>query len=73
MSIPILSRIWDERFASHRRRSTSLAGLIGGFVAIGLFAYHYYADGIWSWDLMAIVLTMIVVKWAVLVWYLITD
>ena len=73
MNIPILSRVWDERFASHRRRSTSLGGIVGGVVAIGLFAYHFYVDGIWSWDLFAVAITLVVVKWAVLTWYLVTD
>jgi hypothetical protein len=65
--------VFDERFLNHRLRSTSLGGIIGGAVAMGLFAYHYYVDHVWSWDLLAVGLTMVVVKWAVLTWYLITD
>jgi hypothetical protein len=73
MKIPILGRVFDERFLNHRLRSTSLGGIIGGAVAMGLFAYHYYHDNVWSWDLLAVGITMVVVKWAVLTWYLITD
>jgi hypothetical protein len=65
--------VFDERFLNHRLRSTSLGGIIGGGVAIGLFAYRYYVNGIWSWDLLAVAVTIVVVKWAVLTWYLLTD
>lgn len=73
MRIPILSRVFDERFLSHRLRSTSHGGIAGGGVAIGLFAYRYYGNGVWSWDLLAVALTIVVVKWAVLTWYLLKD
>jgi hypothetical protein len=69
----LLNRIVDERFLAHRRKSTSAAGVTGGLVAIGLFAYHYYIDHHWSWDLFAVGLTIVVVKLAVMTWYLLTD
>jgi hypothetical protein len=46
-----LGRFVDERFLEHRRRSTSIAGVVGGYLAVGLFAWHYYVDHYWSWDL----------------------
>jgi len=58
MRIPILGVVLDERFLSHRQRSTSLASVIGGMAAVGLFAYRYFMDGIWSWDLFAVAATM---------------
>ena len=73
MKIPVVSKVIDERFLSHRRRSTSLGGMIGGAVAIGLFAYRHYIDHFWSWDLFIVAITIVVVKWAVLTWYLLTD
>ena len=73
MRIPILGKAIDERFLNHRLRSTSIAGVIGGAVAMGLFAYRYYHDNFWSWDLFAVGATIAVVKLAVLTWYLITD
>ena len=42
-------------------------------VALLLFAYHYYIDHFWSWDLLIVGITIVVVKWIVLTWYLITD
>ena len=73
MRIPILGIIIDERFLSHRRRSTSIASVVGGWVAIGLFAYRYFVSGVWSWDLFAVGATIAVVKLASLTWYLLTD
>jgi hypothetical protein len=71
--VTFFSRIVDERFLEHRRRSTSLAGVIGGTLAICLFAYRYYVDRRWSWDLLAVGLTFVVVKLAVMTWYYLTD
>jgi hypothetical protein len=69
----ILSRAVDERFLSHRLRSTSLAGVIGGVTAIALFGYRYYFDHLWSWDLLAVSLTIVGVKLAAMTWYFLTD
>jgi hypothetical protein len=73
MKIPILGRAIDERFLNHRLRSTSLAGIIGGVASAGLFVYRYYANGVWSWDLLAIALTIVGVKMGMMAWYLLTD
>jgi len=73
MNIPILSSVIDERFLQHRLRSTSIAGILGTALAIGLFAYRYYIDGILIWDLLAVGVTFVVVKWATLIWYRLTD
>ena len=73
MNIPFLGRLVDERFLTHRLRSTSIAGVVGGLLAIGLFAYRYYHDGFWSWDLFAVGAAIAAVKLAVLTWYLLTD
>jgi hypothetical protein len=68
-----LNRIVDERFLDHRRRSTSVAGVVGALLATGLFGYRYYFDHVWSWDLLAVSLTVVVVKVALMTWYLFTD
>ena len=73
MNIPFIGKAVDERFLNHRLRSTSLAGVMGGLVAIGLFAYRFYAKHIWSWDLFIVVATIVGVKLAVMTWYLLTD
>jgi len=73
MNIPILGRAVDERFLDHRLRATSLAGIIGGVLAICLFGYRYYFNHIWSWDLFAVAVTIVAVKLTVMIWYLLTD
>ncbi|MBK5258283.1 MAG: hypothetical protein JJE51_01700 [Thermoanaerobaculia bacterium] len=73
MNIPIIGRFIDERFLEHRRRSTSLAGIIGAFVAIGLWAYRYIVDHVWNWELFAVAVTIAVVKVALMIWYSTTD
>jgi hypothetical protein len=69
----ILAWVFDERFLVHRLRATSIAGLCGGVVATALFAWHYYADHFWSWELLSVGLTMAAVKWAVMLWYRFTN
>lgn len=59
----------DERFLAHRLRATSIASLASGVLAMGLFAWHYWVDRIWNWELFAIGLTMAVVKQALMLWY----
>ena len=69
----ILSRVIDERFLTHRLRSTSIAGVLGGVVAVALFAYRYYVDHVWSWDLLAVSITIVAAKLALMTWYFLTD
>ena len=72
MNLPVAGLV-DERFLNHRLRSTSLAGIIGGLCGLSLFAYRYYANHIWSWDLFAVVATILGVKLLALAYYRITD
>jgi len=44
MNIPMLGKVVDERFLTHRLRSTSLAGIVGGVFASLLFSCRYYHD-----------------------------
>jgi hypothetical protein len=77
MSPTILSRLFgsrvDERFLTHRLRSTSLAGIVGGITAVGLFEYRYFVHHFWSWDLLTVAVTTVVVKLAAMAWYRIRD
>jgi hypothetical protein len=73
MKIPIVGTVIDERFLNHRLRSTSLAGIIGACVAVGLFEYRYFFNHVWSWDLLAVAGTFVAVKVGVLTWYRFTD
>jgi hypothetical protein len=73
MNVPFIGRFIDERFLMHRLRSTSLAGMIGGCTAILLFEYRLYHDHFWSWDLLTVGVTIVVVKLAALIWYRLND
>jgi len=73
MKIPILGTEIDERFFRHRQRSTSIAGMAGALVAGGFFFYRYFAQGILSWDLFAVIATMAGVKLAMMAWYFSTE
>ena len=59
----------DERFLMHRLKSTSIAGVVAGTLAMALFAYHYYVDHVWRWDLLSVGITMAAVKWALMLWF----
>lgn len=63
----------DERFLTHRLKSTSVAGISCAIVALVLFMYRHYVDHIWSWDLAAVALTNVVVKLSLMLWYRFND
>jgi len=71
--IPILAKLVDERFLSHRRRAQRAGGLIGFIVADLLFGYRYFVSHIWSWDLLAVVLTTAGVYFVLIAWYLFAE
>jgi uncharacterized membrane protein YhhN len=71
--IPILCKFVDERFLEHRRRSTSLAGLICLLLTGILFEYRYFHDHIWSDDLLVLILVFAVVKFSLMLWYRFKD
>ena len=65
----ILQRFLDERFFTHRLRSTSIAGLAGALTAWGIFMYRYIAQHQFSMDLFAVVAAMALVKLAAMAWF----
>ncbi len=69
----IFGKMIDERFLNHRLKSSSVGGIAGAVVAVGLFEYRYFVNHFWSWDLFAVAVTIVGVKLAVMAWYLITD
>jgi hypothetical protein len=68
-----LGRVMDERFFEYRRRSSSVAGIVGGVLAICLFEYRYFVDHRWSWDLFAVGVTFVAIKLALMTWYYLTN
>jgi len=71
--IPFLGKFVDERFLEHRRRSTSLAGIIAALVAIGIFEYRLLINHIWSWDVLAVAMTFAAIKMSMMLWYGFND
>jgi hypothetical protein len=71
--IPFLGQFVDERFLEHRRRSTSVAGLAGALVAAAVLEYRIFAKGVISWDLLAVLGTMVAVKMTLMIWYKLRD
>ena len=68
MSLP-LPEFVDERFLDHRRRATSVAGVTCVVLALGLVFFRWYHDRVLSRDLLAVIATFIVVKYALFFWY----
>jgi hypothetical protein len=73
MNLPLVRKFVDERFLTHRLRSTSLAGIVGGVLAILLFTYRFYANHVWNWDLFTVAVAIVSVKIAAMAWYCLTD
>jgi hypothetical protein len=73
MNLPFLGRAIDERFFARRLKSTSTAGVITGVLALLLFAYRFYINHIWSWDLLTVALTFVGIKMGMMAWYFLTD
>ncbi len=71
--IPFLSKFVDERFLEHRRRSSSMAGILSALLAVGLFEYRFFVDHILSWDLFAVALAFVVIKMSMFGWYRFND
>jgi hypothetical protein len=69
----LLSRLVDERFLAHRQKATSVAGTAAAVLAICLFGWRYFVDDTWSWDLLAVALTAVVVKLTVMLWASLRD
>lgn len=71
--IPFLGKFVDERFLEHRRRSTSVAGLTGAGVALVLYEYRLIFQHRYSWDLLAVLVAMVMVKMSMMIWYRFND
>jgi hypothetical protein len=47
--------------------------VIAAVTALLIFEYRFYHDHFWSWDLLAVGVTFVVVKVTALVWYRLKD
>jgi hypothetical protein len=64
---------FDERFLTHRLRSSSAMGIVGGVLATVLWFYQYVFQHRLRWDLFTVAVTMAVVKQGLMLWYRFTD
>jgi hypothetical protein len=71
--VTIPERLIDERFLAHRRRSTSTAGMIAAVGSLVLFEYRLLVNHTANWDLLAVGVTFVVVKLALMTWYAARD
>ncbi len=71
--LPVLGKLVDERFLSHRRRAQRIAGLTGFLLADALLVYRQLVSHIWNPDLLAVVLTVAAVYLITITWYLFTE
>jgi len=71
--VSFLTRLLDERFFAHRRRSTSAAGIVSAVLAIVLFEYRFLRFHVWDWNLLAVGLPFVAIKLALMTWYYLTD
>ncbi|MBV9075739.1 MAG: hypothetical protein JOZ10_19110 [Acidobacteria bacterium] len=69
----VLGKEIDERFFTHRQRSTSTAGIVSAVGALLLFAYRFYWQHRPNWDLLAIGTLFVAVKLTLMIWYHLTD
>ena len=73
MNLPVIGSLIDERFLRHRLRSSSTAGIACAELALIIFFYRFYTRHVWSWDLVAVFMTFLVVKYALFIWYRYKD
>lgn len=69
----VLGKEIDERFWTHRRRSTSIAGIVCAVTALVLFEYRYFVQHRADWDLLAVGAIFVIVKLTLMVWFRLTD
>ena len=72
MKLPVLGTI-DERFLTHRLRSTSFAGMAAVLLTGGFFFYHYFSNHVIRWDFFSIIAAAAIVKISFLIFYRLTD
>lgn len=71
--IPFLGPLVDERFLEHRRRASSLAGIVAAILAVILFEFRFFHDHVWDWNLFAVFAVFLVIKMSLFAWYRLRD
>jgi hypothetical protein len=71
--VSFLSRWFDERFLTHRLKSTSTAGIAVAAGAMLTFAYRFYIQHVWDWELAAVGVGFVAIKMSLMAYYILTD
>ncbi len=71
--IPLLGKLVDERFLEHRRRSSSVAGIVTAVLTLCLFEYRFFANHVWDWNLLGLGVAFVVIKMSMFTWYRLND
>jgi hypothetical protein len=71
--VPFLGQFVDERFLEHRRRASSVAGIIAAVLALVAFEYRLLRYGVFDWDLAAVALVFAAIKMGLFLWYRLRD
>lgn len=67
--LPFLGPFVDERFLDHRRRASSVAGIVSAILALVLFEYRLLRYDIWDWNLFTVGLVFVVLKLGLFLFY----
>jgi hypothetical protein len=73
MRIPFLGQFVDERFLEHRRRASSVAGIITSVLAGVVFEYRLIRYGVIDFELAAVAVIFVVIKMGLFLWYRFRD
>jgi hypothetical protein len=71
--VPFLGQFVDERYLSHRRRASSIAGITVALLALCIFEYRLLRYGRWDWDLALVAVVFVVLKMAAFFWFRARD
>ena len=63
----------DARVVEHRRRSTSIAGMVAGLLALGLFEYDLLFEHVFKWELLSIGLAFALIRLVGMLYYVRQD
>ncbi|WP_058188045.1 hypothetical protein [Terracidiphilus gabretensis] len=71
--VPFLGQFVDERFLEHRRKASSVAGIITAVLALVVFEYRLLRYGVFDWELAAVALVFVAIKMGLFLWYRFRD
>ena len=71
--VPFIGQFVDERFLEHRRKASSVAGIIVVVLALVMFEYRLLRYGVFDWELAAVAVVFVAIKMGLFLWYRFRD